>query len=222
MREESDLMMDDYHASQLKAHNNKTNNLAMAGLHGRGADYWNSLSWKPVDTSNHDFGNFEDAVFFGLEEVNASVYLGNNSSSKKSKGAKKRKADETEVGATELAEEVVEEEQPKKLKAKKDKKPKKKKLRAAVVTVSETNLYENNEVVQEEAIALGDSLEMLQWGTVSLFQPIVEALNSKGFEQPTPIQLSAIPKILQGSCDIIGVAETGSGKTLVSNENLPY
>ncbi len=38
------------------------------------------------------------------------------------------------------------------------------------------------------------------------------ALGDKGYTQPTPIQLQAIPQLLQGK-DLLGVAQTGTGKT---------
>ncbi len=41
---------------------------------------------------------------------------------------------------------------------------------------------------------------------------LVEILKKKGFEKPTPIQKQTIPLILEGK-DLIGQAETGSGKT---------
>jgi ATP-dependent RNA helicase DDX41 len=43
---------------------------------------------------------------------------------------------------------------------------------------------------------------------------IVEALKKKGIKKPSPIQMQGIPTILAGR-DMIGVASTGSGKTLV-------
>jgi ATP-dependent RNA helicase DDX41 len=42
---------------------------------------------------------------------------------------------------------------------------------------------------------------------------IVDALQKKGITRPTPIQVQAIPALLSGR-DIIGIAFTGSGKTL--------
>lgn len=41
---------------------------------------------------------------------------------------------------------------------------------------------------------------------------ITRALNEMGFEEPTPIQLQAIPTLLEGK-DLIGQAQTGTGKT---------
>jgi len=42
---------------------------------------------------------------------------------------------------------------------------------------------------------------------------IQQALDEAGYDVPTPIQLDAIPVLLEGQ-DLIGVAETGTGKTL--------
>ncbi|KAL3834282.1 hypothetical protein ACJIZ3_009018 [Penstemon smallii] len=45
-------------------------------------------------------------------------------------------------------------------------------------------------------------------------EPILKKLKSKGIVQPTPIQVQGLPVILTGR-DMIGIAFTGSGKTLV-------
>ena len=45
-------------------------------------------------------------------------------------------------------------------------------------------------------------------------QPVLEALAAKGIRKPTPIQIQGIPAVLAGR-DLIGIAFTGSGKTLV-------
>ena len=45
-----------------------------------------------------------------------------------------------------------------------------------------------------------------------LSAPVIKAINEMGFEEPTPIQKSAIPQALEGR-DIIGQAQTGTGKT---------
>jgi ATP-dependent RNA helicase DeaD len=47
---------------------------------------------------------------------------------------------------------------------------------------------------------------------LGLSAPILEALTHLGYERPTPIQEQTIPALLQGR-DIIGQAQTGTGKT---------
>ena len=46
-----------------------------------------------------------------------------------------------------------------------------------------------------------------------LREPILRALDDVGYSDPTPIQEKAIP-VLMGGSDLIGVAQTGTGKTL--------
>jgi len=45
-------------------------------------------------------------------------------------------------------------------------------------------------------------------------QPVLDALREKGIKKPTPIQIQGLPVVLSGR-DMIGLAFTGSGKTLV-------
>jgi ATP-dependent RNA helicase DeaD len=47
---------------------------------------------------------------------------------------------------------------------------------------------------------------------LGLSEPILEALKHLGYEKPTPIQEQTIPALLQGR-DVIGQAQTGTGKT---------
>src|SRR5690606_2213152 len=47
---------------------------------------------------------------------------------------------------------------------------------------------------------------------LGLSAPILKALQKEGYTQPTPIQAQAIPHIREGK-DILGLAETGTGKT---------
>lgn len=42
---------------------------------------------------------------------------------------------------------------------------------------------------------------------------IIQSLLLKGYDSPTPIQIQTIPLFLSGDCNIIGQAQTGSGKT---------
>ncbi len=48
--------------------------------------------------------------------------------------------------------------------------------------------------------------------TLGLGSPITTAIKEQGYVEPTPIQAKAIPVILEGK-DLIGVAQTGTGKT---------
>jgi ATP-dependent RNA helicase DeaD len=48
--------------------------------------------------------------------------------------------------------------------------------------------------------------------TLGLRPELMQAVNELGYEQPTPIQVSAIPALLNGR-DVFGQAQTGTGKT---------
>ena len=49
--------------------------------------------------------------------------------------------------------------------------------------------------------------------TLGLSAPILKAIGQLGFDTPTDIQSQAIPQLLQGDSDFIGLAQTGTGKT---------
>lgn len=52
----------------------------------------------------------------------------------------------------------------------------------------------------------------MEFKDLKLNSNILEAINDKGYTNPTPIQEQAIPIILEGN-DLIGCAQTGTGKT---------
>jgi ATP-dependent RNA helicase RhlE len=54
--------------------------------------------------------------------------------------------------------------------------------------------------------------ETMLFKNLNLIEPILKALISEGYTQPTPIQEQAIPHILKGK-DLLGCAQTGTGKT---------
>ncbi len=237
--------------------------------------YWDALPWKAIDTPNEDLGDFEESVFFGLEELDGNAYLINKDKDgfkpevvgsegettetgeevvkeKKSKKAKRAKksidlsevieatpevvstpvinitdAISTEEPKTEPSE-VVEvsgkkpkrvltvEEKIEKYKKIAEKKQKYKKLRDAEAGItSETTTT----AAQTKALAKGEKPllnESCDWGGIQLNSLLYNSLIKLNFESPTPIQLAAIPRIIAGGSDIVGAAETGSGKTLVS------
>ena len=53
---------------------------------------------------------------------------------------------------------------------------------------------------------------MTQFSDFGLAEPIARALAAKGYDTPTPIQVQAIPPVLEGR-DLCGIAQTGTGKT---------
>ena len=48
---------------------------------------------------------------------------------------------------------------------------------------------------------------------LGLNEELVQAVTALGFENPTPIQEQAIPILLSGTTDFVGLAQTGTGKT---------
>ena len=53
---------------------------------------------------------------------------------------------------------------------------------------------------------------MTDFASLELIEPLLRALSAQGYENPTPIQESAIPPLLRGD-DVLGCAQTGTGKT---------
>jgi len=53
---------------------------------------------------------------------------------------------------------------------------------------------------------------MTTFADLGLSQPVLQALDMKGYNTPTPIQEQAIPAVLKGR-DLLGIAQTGTGKT---------
>lgn len=54
---------------------------------------------------------------------------------------------------------------------------------------------------------------MKTFETLGLSRGLVESVKQIGFEKPTPIQENAIPVLLEGNRDFVGLAQTGTGKT---------
>jgi ATP-dependent RNA helicase RhlE len=53
---------------------------------------------------------------------------------------------------------------------------------------------------------------MTDFSKLGLAEPLIKALAAKNYSVPTPIQLQAIPPVLEGR-DLCGIAQTGTGKT---------
>ena len=54
---------------------------------------------------------------------------------------------------------------------------------------------------------------MITFESLGIEEGLLNSISKLGFTQPTPIQEKAIPVLLQGTKDFIGLAQTGTGKT---------
>jgi ATP-dependent RNA helicase DeaD len=54
---------------------------------------------------------------------------------------------------------------------------------------------------------------LMSFENLGLSDDVLRAVKAIGFENPTPIQEKTIPELLEGSKDLIGLAQTGTGKT---------
>ncbi len=55
--------------------------------------------------------------------------------------------------------------------------------------------------------------KILSFAELGLSESTLNAIEKKGYESPSPIQALCIPKLLTGDNDVIGQAQTGTGKT---------
>ncbi|KAM6123095.1 putative ATP-dependent RNA helicase DDX46 [Phoenicopterus ruber ruber] len=82
----------------------------------------------------------------------------------------------------------------------------------AKMTQEEVNVYR----LELEGITVkgkGCPKPIKTWVQCGISMKILTALKKHGYEKPTPIQSQAIPAIMNGR-DLIGIAKTGSGKTI--------
>ncbi len=287
---------------------------------GLSQKYWDALPWKSVDMTNENLGQFDDSVFYGLEEIDGNHFLNHKSSLTTSSGTvaedtkalkkdkkKKNKREREQPTTTEAVVDVdtpadVEVEETTTKSGKKQKKDKKQKEQQEVggnteeasiredekpqqnnkkqkkqkenkkqnqneeKDVNDTNKTEtdkksdNNDKknkqqqskgekdsdkplskkqkakaaqteaqrqqkalaaqpIDEKAIAQELS-QVGEWGGITVSTTLQQALEALDFTTPTPIQKQALPAVSAGKCDIVGVAETGSGKTLVSSHTV--
>ena len=83
-------------------------------------------------------------------------------------------------------------------------------------TVAEDENVESTTVAEDESV---ESATVAENGKVALFASLglsdtsLDVMDNLGFIHPTPIQEKTIPGLLEGK-DIVGLAETGSGKTI--------
>jgi len=66
--------------------------------------------------------------------------------------------------------------------------------------------------LKETKLTLDTTAELTGFAALGINGPLLKATQLAGFDQPKPIQVAAIPPHLAGR-DVLGVAQTGSGKT---------
>ncbi|KAG9095102.1 ribosomal RNA processing protein [Ceratobasidium sp. UAMH 11750] len=71
---------------------------------------------------------------------------------------------------------------------------------------------EGEETLRQTAAATATTSTSATFESLGLITPLLDALKQVGYTKPTEIQAGVIPHALEGK-DVIGVAETGSGKT---------
>lgn len=64
----------------------------------------------------------------------------------------------------------------------------------------------------QSAMAMETSQTQKSFADLGVIDSLCDSCKQLGFKHPTPIQSESIPLVLQGR-DVIGLAETGSGKT---------
>ncbi|GAA6068853.1 ATP-dependent RNA helicase DDX24 [Tachysurus ichikawai] len=108
----------------------------------------------------------------------------------------------------------------------KKKKKKKKNQKTAEQTETDAHLDPANEVQvpfkrkaknwTDTALSktAGQETDVSAWKDLYVPDPVLKALSTLGFSAPTPIQALALPPAIRDHLDILGAAETGSGKTL--------
>uniref|UniRef100_A0A6Q2YSY5 Probable ATP-dependent RNA helicase DDX47 n=1 Tax=Esox lucius TaxID=8010 RepID=A0A6Q2YSY5_ESOLU len=77
---------------------------------------------------------------------------------------------------------------------------------------SDVNIPENDEPTDEAVKTFKDLVSTIFMLNLGVTEVLCEACEQLGWKSPTKIQVEAIPVALQGK-DVIGLAETGSGKT---------
>lgn len=179
------------------------------------SEIWDSLDWRTIPTDQENLGDFEDSVFLGLEELDGNAYVVSKNSSGYSvkptsvRVSSKSKSDDVDNRST-----PIDDEAGKSKKRKTIKQIREEKLASTAVT--------NVVMVESVPASVDESLNgNLVWGEVVLHSILQKSLIGLGFENPTPIQASAIPMIVKSNCDVVGAAETGSGKTLAFGKVVP-
>lgn len=87
------------------------------------------------------------------------------------------------------------------------------KTNSVQATESDTPTVEaSEEIISDATVSAPENDPKPLFTELALSAPILKAVEEMGYSHPTPIQAQAIPEILAGH-DVLGVAQTGTGKT---------
>ncbi|XP_067312348.1 ATP-dependent RNA helicase DDX24 [Pseudorasbora parva] len=138
----------------------------------------------------------------------------------KKKKQKKNKQDEEPQDETveepisqEECSDMTPETQQKTLKKRKKKK-KKQKQQPALAAAPQSQKKSRNWSSSAHVDPEGSGTDVSAWKDLFVPEPVLKALRVLGFSAPTPIQALALPPAIRDRLDVLGAAETGSGKTL--------
>jgi ATP-dependent RNA helicase RhlE len=67
-------------------------------------------------------------------------------------------------------------------------------------------------VSHQESVAQHDSVPVHTFASLGISDALLKVLEAEKYSTPTPIQMQAIPALLEGK-DVLGLAQTGTGKT---------
>ena len=79
--------------------------------------------------------------------------------------------------------------------------------------VKEKTKKQKTEKVEEDKDSEKDGKSKVTFADLGLDRVLLDALAQKGYVTPSPIQEQVIPLLLEGGVDVIGQAQTGTGKT---------
>ncbi|XP_051579156.1 ATP-dependent RNA helicase DDX24 [Myxocyprinus asiaticus] len=97
---------------------------------------------------------------------------------------------------------------------KKKRRKKKKTSTEAAEVIAPSRKKMNNWTTAAVADAGHQSADVSAWKDLFVPADVLKALSKLGFSAPTPIQALALPPAIRDHLDVLGAAETGSGKTL--------
>ncbi|KOC64990.1 ATP-dependent RNA helicase DDX24 [Habropoda laboriosa] len=185
-------------------------------------EHSNLNAWKPLKLEGSLLLTDVDGLI-GIEELtDYQLQTENNTTeilicdgeknSEKTKALSKRKSS-SKWKESDITEPLLKKANIKKCNEKNSKVTCKEKVQTNLSSKNNLDINSNNKNQQHDESNVYDIYDQ-QWSALGVPTPIIKALRDQQFHQPTPIQALTLPPAILGRRDILGAAETGSGKTL--------